>query len=224
MNNMSPGGKVLDFGCGAGQVVTMLRSWGTDAYGCDVYYDGADLSAGIPEHTRPFIERMVEDRIPYPNHTFDCLFSNQVIEHVPDLALTASEMARVLKPGGVALHLFPDKGVWREAHSRIPFLHWFPKNSIPRIYYAAAITAVKLRLRPSGKTVMASSTDKCVWLDAWTHYRRAAEIHRTLSAQGDVNHIEDKWFDARFGSFGLPSFLKRWIVRKYSGMVLTIQY
>ena len=34
--------RVLDFGCGHGYLVKMLREAGVDAYGCDVFYAGAD--------------------------------------------------------------------------------------------------------------------------------------------------------------------------------------
>jgi len=40
----------------------------------------------------------------------------QVLEHATDLDVVVHEIARVLKPGGSCLSLFPDKGVWREGH------------------------------------------------------------------------------------------------------------
>ena len=32
--------KVLDFGCGAGQIVKVLRDSGISAFGCEAFYDG----------------------------------------------------------------------------------------------------------------------------------------------------------------------------------------
>ena len=32
--------RVLDYGCGAGTIVTALRGRGIEAFGCDVCYDG----------------------------------------------------------------------------------------------------------------------------------------------------------------------------------------
>ena len=37
--------------------------------------------------------------------------------------IVLAKISRVLKPGGMVLSLFPDKGVWREGHCGIPFLH-----------------------------------------------------------------------------------------------------
>jgi SAM-dependent methyltransferase len=40
------------------------------------------------------------EEIPYPNGTFDLVFSNNVPEHLPDPVQAFCEVARVLKPGG----------------------------------------------------------------------------------------------------------------------------
>lgn len=40
--------------------------------------------------------------IPYPDNTFDVIFCNHVLEHVPDDRKAMSEILRVLKPGGWA--------------------------------------------------------------------------------------------------------------------------
>ena len=33
--------RILDYGCGAGQIVNELRKRNVDAFGCDVFYEGA---------------------------------------------------------------------------------------------------------------------------------------------------------------------------------------
>lgn len=52
---------------------------------------------------------LVEDLhgLTFPSQTFDALVTNDVLEHVPFLDKALSEMARVLKPGGVMLSTFP---------------------------------------------------------------------------------------------------------------------
>ena len=137
-----PGFKVLDFGCGAGEIVDAMCRGGLDAYGCDPYYEGGDLYSRVPRELSERIFRMQGDRIPFADGTFDLVVTNMVLEHVPDLNISTAEISRVLKPGGSCLALFPHKEVWREGHCNIPFLHWFPKGSTPRIYYAAALRAL----------------------------------------------------------------------------------
>jgi ubiquinone/menaquinone biosynthesis C-methylase UbiE len=50
--------------------------------------------------------------IPFPDASFDVIFSSNVLEHVIDLPYLQTEMKRVLKPGGICVHLMPT-GAWR---------------------------------------------------------------------------------------------------------------
>lgn len=50
--------------------------------------------------------------IPFPDGSFDIVFSSNVMEHVLDLPYLQAEMKRVLKPGGYCVHLMPT-GAWR---------------------------------------------------------------------------------------------------------------
>jgi SAM-dependent methyltransferase len=214
---------VLDYGCGAGQIVALLRRGGLDAWGCDVYYEGGDASSLIPRELQPYIRRMPGNTIPYDDVSFDVVLSNQVFEHVPDMESALVEIARVLKPGGVSLNLFPDRGVWREGHSGIPFLHWFPKNTKSRVYYAALLRSLGLGHFTQGKTILGWSRDFCVWLDRWTYYRSLTEIHerfgriigKTRHAEEDLMHAH---FDGRLDA--IPRNIQRFVVRKMAGVVL----
>ncbi len=130
--------RVLDYGCGAGEIVKELKKAGINAFGCDVFYDGGyPAKDNRPDLLGGVVKEMENSIIPFDNNYFDFVINNQVMEHVEDMDVVLSEINRVLKPGGVVLSLFPDKGVWREGHSGVPFLHWFPKGSRAAIYYAA---------------------------------------------------------------------------------------
>lgn len=219
--SLVPQGKVLDYGCGAGQIVSILRSRGIDASGCDVFYEGGDYSPHLLPDAAKHIHRMTGDRIPFANATFDVVISNQVMEHVPNFDIAMAEIARVLKPGGRCIHVFPDRGVWREGHCAIPFLHRFPKGSRARVYYAAALYRLGIGTPRTPATPITWAQGICDWLDKWTYYRSREEIHTTLSKHfGKVEHAEEKWFNARLGDRPCPRFLKRFIVRKLAGMVL----
>ena len=52
---------------------------------------------------RQDIEKLDVTAIGYPDHTFDCIICNHVLEHVPDDAQALRELHRVLKPGGFAI-------------------------------------------------------------------------------------------------------------------------
>ncbi len=213
---------MLDYGCGAGELVALMRSRGVNASGCDVFFDGGDFS-NLMEAARPYISRMTDGRIPFADESFDVLVSNQVIEHVPDLDLVVRETARVLKPGGICIHLFPDRSVWFEGHASIPFLHWFGKGTRGRVYYAVAMHSLGFGLPLRGMTRLDRYRGKCLWLDQWTHYRSMAELHESFAKSFSIAHVEDRWFDARFGSIHAPRFLKRWVVRKLAGTAMVLR-
>jgi SAM-dependent methyltransferase len=215
--------RVLDYGCGAGEIVAMLRERGVNAFGCDVFYEGGDYSCGIRSVAGPYVLRMEGDRIPFDDASFDVVLSNQVFEHVPSLDTVLAEIARVLIPSGVVLSLFPDRSVWREGHCGVPFLHRFPKGSRSRVYYAALMGGLGFGLFRDGKSTMQWAQEFCVWLDQWTHYRSLSEIHDTFQRYfGSSAHSEELWLQARLGrrlTF-LPTAAQRFIVRKMAGIAL----
>ncbi len=71
--------KVLDFGCGSGQLVDALLQLGFDAYGCDIsaYWSGEPSVA--PE--RLHLISSMPYRLPFDDSIFDVVVSTSVLEH-----------------------------------------------------------------------------------------------------------------------------------------------
>jgi SAM-dependent methyltransferase len=222
----SPSAKVLDYGCGAGTIVSLCRERGIDAYGCDTFYEGGDYSSAVPaEYLGSIIRRMDASRIPFESKTFDWVVSNQVLEHVADLDAVLSEIHRVMKPNGLVLSLFPDRNVWQEGHCGIPFLHRFAKHSRSRIWYAAFIRKLGFGYHKKELSAIAWSENFCRWLDDWTYYRSYSEIRAAFKDKfSSITHHEDDWLESRLGErakwFALaPRWSQRFLVRKMIGMV-----
>jgi len=223
--------RVLDYGCGAGQIVDALRQRGITAFGCDVFYDGGDYSSQV--HAERFasgvIRRIEDGRIPFDDASFDFVINNQVMEHVEDLDAVLREIARVLKPGGIVLSLFPDRGVWREGHCGIPLLHWFAKGSRLRVHYAVLMRLLGFGYFTGTKTRRQWSEDFCLWLDQWAHYRSLDEIRATYARHlGSLRHREEDWLARRLEGSPLPLVLvprvvQRLVVRKLGGLVFEAQ-
>ncbi|HQI76480.1 MAG TPA: class I SAM-dependent methyltransferase [Candidatus Latescibacteria bacterium] len=219
--------RVLDYGCGAGEIVKLLRARNIEAFGCDVYYDAADYSNTMdPALFGTLLRKMEDGRIPFADSAFDFVINNQVMEHVENLDAVLAEISRVLKPGGFVLSLFPDKRVWREGHSGIPFFHWFPKGSRFRVYYALVLRTLGLGYFKEGKPRKKWSEDYCIWLDKWTYYRSRKEIRETFAKHlAELNHIEVYWLHKRLGArrviaAWLPAVIQRYVVWKLAGLVL----
>lgn len=218
---------VLDYGCGVGRLVQLLRTRNISAFGCDVFYEGGDYLETIDGSLfdSGIIKKMDDNNIPFEDKSFDIVVNTQVMEHVPDLEIVLAEIYRVLRPGGAVLSLFPDKGVWREGHCGIPFLHWFPKRSKLRVYYAALLRSVGLGYFKEGKSALRWSRDFCNWLDNWTYYRSRSDIEMSYKARFDsIKHIEDCWLRSRLGALSVfllivPKWCQSLVTRKWAGLV-----
>jgi SAM-dependent methyltransferase len=112
-HTLEPGARVLDFGCGAGHMVEEYRAAGYDAFGCDIHL------AKESDHLRHLDEKA--HLLPFADDTFDFVFSDQVLEHVQHHNKAFAEIARVMKPGAISLHIFPARLKPTEAHVLVPF-------------------------------------------------------------------------------------------------------
>ena len=103
---ISPGRKVLDYGCGWGRITRLLPYYFADEniFGVDVNRDLIDSARQtLPSLSFECIESM--GRLPYSSSTFDLIFANSVFSHLSEISATATiaELCRVLAPDGVLL-------------------------------------------------------------------------------------------------------------------------
>jgi SAM-dependent methyltransferase len=230
------GSRVLDFGCGAGVIVINLLLSGFDAHGAEVFYAGGSYreQAAASGMLGSRILEIVDGRLPYEDAWFDAVVSNQVLEHVADLDGALREVARVLKPEGLFIALFPSREVWREGHVGIPYLHWFPRGSKLRVSYARALHALGLGYHRAGKSGRQWAHDACSWIDAFTHYRRKSDIFAAFGRDFyPLERHEHEYLTFRLARLRVPRTLLRrleslrlgkWfamcVVEKLGGMVL----
>jgi SAM-dependent methyltransferase len=111
---------VLDFGCGAGDMMQALSALGYQCHGCDIvlYPEVRDRSEVKLIAQQPY-------RIPFESGSFDIVLSASVLEHALNPDECYAEINRVLKPGGCAMHIFPTK--WylpAEPHIFIPLANY----------------------------------------------------------------------------------------------------
>lgn len=171
--------KVLDYGCGSGEIISALKDCGIDAYGCEIFYEASKAREKVPKSflkngTIKHMESIY--KIPFPEDSFDIIISNMVLEHVKDLDATLKEFKRVLTKEGLIISLFPSKESWRESHCGLWFLHWFPPKSKLRYYYALLLRIFGFGYHKEGKSISQWCIHKCNWLDNWTYYRSKKDI------------------------------------------------
>lgn len=200
-----PGAKILDYGCGAGEIVALGRGEGLDIVGADIFYEGARSKEIASERglLGNCVFEMEGQRTPFPDASFDMVVANQVFEHVEDIDQALAEIRRVLKPGGLFLNLFPTFGVLREGHCGVPFAHWL--NGAPRLQTAwlGAAAALGLGYFREGKSHRQWARDFSDWLHNYTCYRTRAAVHRAYRPYfSTLDHIEGPYFAYRLDRKG----------------------
>lgn len=98
---MSADNRVLEVGCGQGHLTRALSERGVDIVGVDANPHATDL-AGTDR-----VRHMYAQDLDFEDGMFDVILSVHAIEHIPPLEEAFSEMARVLKPGGRVVYIYP---------------------------------------------------------------------------------------------------------------------
>ena len=96
-----PGHRILDVGCGRGHLVNALRALGVEAEGIDLNPNAAEVAVVAR------VQTMSATKLDYPDSCFDAVVSFHAIEHIPDIEAALREMARVTRPGGDVLLVYP---------------------------------------------------------------------------------------------------------------------
>jgi ubiquinone/menaquinone biosynthesis C-methylase UbiE len=100
------GHRVLDIGCGTGSLVVLIKRRHTDVEVVGLDPDPKVLARARRKSHRAALSIQLDqgfaDEIPYPEGTFDRVFSSFMLHHLPaaEKERTLREVRRVLKPGG----------------------------------------------------------------------------------------------------------------------------
>jgi SAM-dependent methyltransferase len=110
---IGPGSHVLEVGCGFGLETLRLAHLALPSglvAGCDLSSDflaEARRRADAAGVNIAFRQARVET-LPYPDQSFEIVWSERLLIYVPDLLQAASEMRRVLRSGGRVVSIEPD--------------------------------------------------------------------------------------------------------------------
>lgn len=139
LKTLRPGVRVLDFGCSWGYGTYQLQRQGFDTVGFEISrpratYGRTNLGLNIVDN--------FDDLAKLPEGRFDIVFSNHVVEHLLDIAVTFSILTRLLDKNGFVFHVLPNftgkrarSGCWLkwigEDHPIAPAIPFF-EFAVPR--------------------------------------------------------------------------------------------
>lgn len=147
---VKPSGRVLDYGCSWAYATYLLRKNGYDAVGFEVSRSRA--AYGRKHLAVPVMDSLAELEA-LPNGSFDIVYSNHVLEHLPSIGTTLALCARLLRDDGVAFHILPNftgaaarSGLWLkwigEDHPIAPTVEFFeralPAAGLQRFQFASS--------------------------------------------------------------------------------------
>jgi ubiquinone/menaquinone biosynthesis C-methylase UbiE len=130
---------LLDAGCGEGITLEKMLSLFPDRQITGIDLDDENIAI-CEKHNLPVVKADL-NQIPWEDNYFDCITLIEVIEHLPQPENLFKEIARILKPGGRLIVLFPNDFAfkiarlltfyWREAFADAGHQRQFhPKNII----------------------------------------------------------------------------------------------
>lgn len=146
-------GRIIDIGCGPGDVLYLLKNVGFDVYGIDISQHAVDLAH---KHGLKKVVCGLEDKLEnYQDNYFDCIRGSHVLEHMADPLNFISLSYKKLRKGGVLLMSTPNinsLGKLFGSHSKfyrdIPrHLILFSNKSLKQILAQAGFKKIKMSYR-----------------------------------------------------------------------------
>lgn len=149
---LRPKERLLDVGCGDGSFTIQLGNGFNEVFGIDVQETFLTrFCEAVEKDARFNVLNMSASAMSFKDAFFDVIVTVETLEHVADLSGTASEICRVLRPGGELFITVPNRwfpfenhgirvGSW-EKGGRIPLLTYCPwlhrRIAIARVFKVA---------------------------------------------------------------------------------------
>jgi methionine biosynthesis protein MetW len=130
-NQIAPGSRVLDLGCGDGRLLQMLR----DEHGCTVQGVELDLNGllGAVGRGVPVIRADLDRGLPdFPDNSFDVAVLSQTLQQVRRPKALLLEILRVVRK---ALVVVPNFGYWRARWQLVRYGRAPVTQSLPFAWY-----------------------------------------------------------------------------------------
>ncbi len=106
--NVLTDGKILDYGCGIGDLsIFLVNNGANNVYGIDLSDVAININKkrldanNLFDKIKPIVGSITD--MPFSDNTFDVVVGQAILHHIYDLKDAAAELDRVLKPYGIAI-------------------------------------------------------------------------------------------------------------------------
>lgn len=173
---------LLDVGCQNGVFIKSLNECFPDRklIGLDVHNLKTSKTILTEIEGKKFykINNNINENWKISDGSVDIITSNMVLEHVRDIDHFASNVNRILKPSGIAIHVAPTKESLWEGHIKQPLTHLFPNKLWIKFMS-------NLGFKKSLKKRSIDDWEKI--LKNEIHYRTLFELENILSSSSEFN-------------------------------------
>jgi len=146
-------GKLLEIGCGSGEMLRRFSDWGWET-------EGIDFDENAVKNSRSKNLKVSQGDLTSQNYdidSFDAIYCSHVLEHVPDPMGFLKECFRVLKPGGRLVIFTPNAESWGHSKFKSDWRGLEP----PRHLHIFTNKSFELLAKESGFTKYRIETTAC---------------------------------------------------------------
>lgn len=169
---------ILDVGCGTGACAREARD-----QGLSLHFTAIDIAPGMCAQARRALPRVAAagaDALPFAEAAFDGLFSSLMLQWAEDTLAVLREMARVTRPGGIAVVTSFTRGTLSELTDSFALLDSAPH--INRFLEPAQLSALAVH---AGFALLHAEEERFT-----EYYSDAASLMRGIKAIGAGNKQE----------------------------------
>jgi SAM-dependent methyltransferase len=189
--------RVMDFGAGRGGFASTESPWRRELqdlrqYGAEVW--ACDIDEAVKRHPCSDHQIVIEPSqpLPFDSGSFDLIVSDFTFEHIEDSQSVASELLRVLRPGGVLCARTPNKyGYVKMASQLVPnslhsrFLKRIQPDRLaedifPTVYKLNSVTDVRKNFRGCQLYWYRDSGEPAYYFGSSLLYRIGLLLHKLL--------------------------------------------
>ena len=134
LNTNSKRDEILDFGCGGGVPLVLLKMAGyNNVYGVDLKtldinkVKKQNYFVDLFNFNKNIFSELHNGKTNFDNEKFDIIISLQVLEHVKNFEEYYDEVTRLLKKNGKLILIFPHRFKPYDSHTKLYFVHYLPK-------------------------------------------------------------------------------------------------